>query len=269
MSVQKISGWDGRTVEVCHSRGARAVPYLVDWQDNVLQPPGEAEWPASLLRQVRGYVARRSWFTDDDADVLAQKLGTISKFQSLNSEDAVTWSWFGTLGLADSQTRRRALQWLYDECGLELKASGRVRIGQWPRVVHPNAPESPHGPELDARIDDAGGALVYVEAKWEAALGTGKGATEDIRDDQIVLRRDSLRSDPALVADGRLFVVLGVSNGKRDLAAYEETDDANHRPVQIAWTTWSDLARCDAHPLAAEFRRYLAWKRSFATPAQT
>jgi hypothetical protein len=98
--------------------------------------------------------------------------------------------------------------------------------------------------------------------------GTGKGASEGSRDDQIVLRRDSFRSDSALAADGRVFVVLGISAAKPDLAAYEETV-AGQRPVQIAWTTWSGLARCDAHPLADEFRRYLAWKRSFATPAPT
>jgi hypothetical protein len=159
-------GWDGRTVGVCSSRGASAVPYVLDWEDNVLPPPDGQEWPASLLRQVRAYVARRSWFSDGDADALAAKLGVISKVQSLNSEDAVTWSWFGTLALADPQARRRALQRLYDQIGLERRASAGIRIAQSPRVVHPNAPESPHGPELDARIDDPGVALVYVEAKW-------------------------------------------------------------------------------------------------------
>jgi hypothetical protein len=184
---------------------------------------------------VRGYVARCSWFTDDAADALAAKLGLISKFQSLNSEDAVTWSWFGTLALADAETRRRALQWLYDELRLALRASASLRIEQWPRVMHPNAPESPHGPELDALIDDPGGALVYVEAKWEAVLGTGKGATEGIRDDQVVLRRDSFRSDLARVADGRVFIVLGVSNAKPDLTAYEEKADRQQptRPDRV------------------------------------
>jgi hypothetical protein len=77
---------------------------------------------------VNAYVARQSWFTDDDADALAAQLGRISKFQSLNSEDAVTWSWFGTLAVAEPPARRRAVQWLYDRLGLELEASPEVRI---------------------------------------------------------------------------------------------------------------------------------------------
>src|SRR5437879_6569501 len=146
---------DGRMVAIRYSKGS-GVPYLESWEDNVLGSRGAGAWPDSLLRQVKAYVARRSWFADEDARALSAGLGRISKFQSLNSEDAVTWSWFGTLGRAEPETRRRAIQWLYDRLGLPLKASPDVRIDQWMRVVHPNALESAKGPELDARIDDPG-----------------------------------------------------------------------------------------------------------------
>lgn len=264
MSVQRITGWDGRTVEACRSRGS-GVWYLVDWEHNLLPPGDGLAWPESLRRQVRAYVARPSWFATADAAVLAAKLGRISKFQSVNAEDPVTWSWFGTLALADPQTRRNALQWLYDTLGFGVEASTDLRIDQWPRVVHPNAPGSPNGPEIDARIDDAGTALVYVEAKWDAGLGSGKGAEEGTHDDQVVLRRDSLRADPGLADDDRLFVVLGVSSEIPDLAVYDEPSDTSKRPVRISWISWDDLAGCDAHPLAAAFRRYIAWKRSCPT----
>jgi hypothetical protein len=32
--------------------------------------------------------------------------------------------------------------------------------------------------------------------------------------------------------------------------------------VSIAWLTWDELAKCAEHPLADEFGRYLAWKRT-------
>ena len=94
--------------------------------------------------------------------------------------------------------------------------------------------------------------------------GTGKGALPGGRDDQVVLRRDSLRADPALIDDRRQFVVLGIANTRPDLRVY--TDPSPHGParVRIAWLTWAELARCEAHPLAAEFRRYLEWKRDLA-----
>ena len=88
-----------------------------------------------------------------------------------------------------------------------------------------------------------------------------------MRDDQVVLRRDALRNDPATARDSRQFVVLGISNARPDLSAYNEASrQPALRAVRIEWMTWSELARCEAHPLAREFRRYLEWKRGLARP---
>jgi hypothetical protein len=260
-----ITGHDGRLTPVRFSAGAGRVLYVERWEDNVLAPPTGHQWPAALLKQIRSYVAFPTWFTEVDANALATHLGRISKFQSINSEDALTWSWFGTLGCAEPAQRRLAVQWLYDRIGLDLAASPQPTIDQWMRVVHPNTPQGTNGPELDARIDDPGVALVYVEAKWDAALGTGKGATNDRRDDQIILRRDALRAERALANDHRKFVVLGISNETPDLTHYAELQfDEPQRPVTIAWLTWQDLATCELHPMASEFRRYLQWKSNHA-----
>src|SRR5215211_1511187 len=105
-----ILGHDGRLVDVRYSRGSK-VPYAVRWEDNVLPPREGSAWPSSLLKQVNGYVVRRGWFSAEDAAVLTARLGRISKFQSLKSEDAHTWSWFGTLGLAVPEDRRATVQW--------------------------------------------------------------------------------------------------------------------------------------------------------------
>ena len=93
-----INDWNGKPVAVRRSRGG--VLTFECWEDNVL---GSPPWPEALLGQVRGYVARRSHFADDDAIALAKHLGgRISKFQSVNCEDAVTYSWFGTLAIASA-----------------------------------------------------------------------------------------------------------------------------------------------------------------------
>lgn len=81
--------WNGEPVAVRRSRGG--VLTFERWEDNVLGTP---PWPTALVAQVRGYVAPRSHFADADAEALAAHLdGRISKFQSVNSEDAVTYSW--------------------------------------------------------------------------------------------------------------------------------------------------------------------------------
>ena len=79
-------------------------------------------------------------------------------------------------------------------------------------------------------------------------------------DDQIVLRRDSLRTDPTLKNDNRAFAVLGISEHKPYSARWHE-HESNLRPVTITWLTWDELSECSEHPLADEFGRYIAWKR--------
>jgi len=253
-----IENWNGDPVSVRRSRGG--VLTFERWEDNVL---GSPPWPRTLLEQIHGYVARSTHFDDDDAEALAAHLGgRISKFQSVNSEDAVTYSWFGTLAVAPIETRRAAIQWLYDRASIPATATAPT-IDQWRRVFHPNAPASPRGPELDARINDPRAALVYVEAKWSATIGTGRGKAKEIPDDQIVLRRDSLRKDPALKDEKRAFAVVGISEQAPNLANWDELE-GDLRPVTVAWLTWDELSECADHPLADEFRRYIAWKRMHA-----
>ncbi len=128
-----MDNWNGQPVAVRRSRGG--VVTFERWEDNVL---GSPPWPEALLGQVRGYVARRCHFADVDAEALAAYLdGRISKFQSANSEDAVTYSWFGTLAVASADARRAAGQWLYDRAGILAIASDPT-IEQWARVFHPN-----------------------------------------------------------------------------------------------------------------------------------
>jgi hypothetical protein len=205
-------------------------------------------------------VARSSWFRDEDATALQAQLGRISKFQSLRSEDALTWSWFGTLHEAAGDARRGALQWLCNEVGANVEVSDEVRVRQWVRVPHPNA-AGRLGPEVDAIIDDPEGVLLYVEAKWDAKLGMGKGSSEDQVDDQIVLRCRALASPP--VDNGRPRIVLGVSRALPHLGIYESV--SQETGAVVSWLTWADLARCGQHPLASEFSTYLAWKMRRST----
>ena len=173
--TEKLVDWNGQEVDVRFSRGRSRVPYVEDWTRNVIGVSDAGVAPSFLVRQVNTYVANNKWFGDDDAAALARRLNRVSKFQSLRSEDALTWSWFGTLSMSSQESRRAALQWVFDRAELEAQATRDVLIRQWIRVAHPHFPGRT-GPEVDAVLDDPGGALIYVEAKWEARLGTGKGA---------------------------------------------------------------------------------------------
>jgi hypothetical protein len=252
--IRTVDDWRGDPLPIRRSRGS-AVPYVEDWQRNVLRASGSGDWPDFLLRQVRAYVARRGGFADEDAAALAAQLGRISKFQSLRSEDALTWSWFGTLHDAKPESRRAAIQWLCNELPADVEVSDEVEVRQWVRVPHPNV-AGRLGPEVDAIIDDPDGVLVYVEAKWDAELGTGKGSSDGLLDDQIVLRCRALA--PPAVDATRPRVVLGLSRATPDISTYDVV--ARETGVTVCWLTWADLARCAQHPLAIDFPAYLAWK---------
>jgi hypothetical protein len=253
--MRDFQDWKGDPLPVRFSRGKSKVPYVEDWDRNVVGAGGADGWPEFLLRQVRAYVSRPTWFADDDAVALSARLGRISKFQSLRSEDALTWSWFGTLHGPALQSRRASLQWLCARFGLNVEVSDEVAVHQWLRVPHPNV-AGRLGPEVDAVVDDPHGVLVYVEAKWEAELGTGKGGSEGALDDQIVLRCKALNAD-RLDAD-RPRIVLGVSRARPDLGVYDSV--ARDTGVAVHWLTWTELASCNEHPRALEFREYLAWR---------
>lgn len=225
--------------------------YVERWERNVLGDVGSA--PDWLAKQARSYVAHPGWFDPEDSEALAQPLGRISKLQSLRSEDAVTWSWFGTLAACDGERRAATLAWLLEEVGVAWPVSTAVQMRQWERVPHPNEPGRP-GPEIDAIADDPGGPLVFVEAKWDAPLGTGKGAAVGVRDDQVLLRQAALAST---TQDGRRCLVLMVARAAMTTASYAPL------PAVVA-TTWQQLARCECHPHADEFREYLAWKERWA-----
>src|SRR4051795_8156871 len=99
MPAELSTDWRGLEIVLRRSRGTSRVPYVEDPRRNVIGNTRDA--PPFLMRQVQAYVARSRWFTDEEAAVLSADLGRISKFQSLRSEDAITWSWFGTLAAAD------------------------------------------------------------------------------------------------------------------------------------------------------------------------
>jgi hypothetical protein len=254
--MQEIADWNGSPLLVRYSRGASRVPYVEDWQRNVLGVEDAADAPGFLTRQVRAYVARRAWFSEQDALALSARLGRISKFQSLRSEDAVTWSWFGTLARAAADARRASIQWLYDFLDVNVDVSDDVAIRQWVRVPHPNVPGRV-GPEVDAIVDDRRGPLIYVEAKWRATLGTGRGVDEETPDDQIVLRCRALGAAARDESPPR--VVLGISVNGSEVDVYQHV--ADETDVVVRWLTWTDLATCHEHPQAQAFSSYLAWKQ--------
>jgi hypothetical protein len=78
--------------------------------------------------------------TPDDDRLARERLGYYCDLQSLNSEDAVTWSFFGTLAYMPAEDRQRVCSGLFER--LDLPAPYRRR----PRLALASAPSPGEAP---------------------------------------------------------------------------------------------------------------------------
>jgi hypothetical protein len=250
---EQIADWNGREITLARSFGGVAA--VADFSDNLIRDK-RLPWPPPQVVQ-KLYESRQSRaFAPGELEAVTRVLGFYSDLQSLNSEDAITWSYFGPLLAEPPEARAALLNWLLREIDLtELAASERCGIDLWRRIPHPDRPTASGGPELDVVLD-GDRAVVFCEAKWRSSEGTDQGV--EGTKGQLQLRRDFLGGIGPRVYGERGFVVCGVI---LDDPLAQTPPDANG--VHTASVTWRQLAAYPEHPCGGEFARYLAWKSSF------
>lgn len=244
-----MKNWNQTEIICAHSKGGVIVtahPF-----DNLIRtycspwPPPEVVQKLYQSRQIRA-------FTGEDEKTCKSGLGFYCDLQSIPSEDAITWSVFGTAGRA-SQPNLEA--WLADLFRLvdlpELQTEG-AEVFLWRRVPHPDT-LGPGGPEIDVGISTAN-ALILGEAKWHSGVGAAQGKMRD--KDQIQLRGEFLKKyGPSLFPNRSAFVVLGI-----DLFA-DTFQDTTPEGIIFRSTTWEDVCSLASHPHAEEVGRYYRWKK--------
>jgi hypothetical protein len=250
--VPLVEDWNGREIQVATSEGG--VLAVADFSDNLIRVD-VVPWPPPAVVQ-KLYESRQSRaFTGDELVAATQTLGVYSDLQSLHSEDAVTWSYFGPLAVEPPDRRARFLNWLLQRLGLDEWAGNESSsIDLWRRVPHPDK-SLPGGPELDFVVD-GDRCVVFGEVKWRS----GEGLRQGVRGDkgQMQLRRDFLAKYGAAIYGKRGFVVLGVTlAGGIEAEPPPDSDGVVTRSLQ-----WSDLGSYPDHPRAEEVGRYLSWKQA-------
>lgn len=252
---EQAADWNGRAITLARSRGG--VRVVCDFSDNLIRDD-RVPWPPPPVVQ-KLYESRQARaFDEPDLGAATGRLGFYSDLQSLNSEDAITWSYFGPLVPEPPDARARFLNWLLQQIGFEeAGASSRCAIDLWRRIPHPDRPTSSGGPELDVVLD-GDRAVVFAEAKWRSKEATNQGISRT--KSQLQLRRDFLGTIGPRIYGDRTFVVCGIVLDEPLGAA--TPPDAHG--VHTASIKWDELSRYERHPRGEEFARYLAWKRSFA-----
>jgi hypothetical protein len=176
--------------------------------------------------------------------------------QSLNSEDAVTWSTFGNLVYLIPPERLVFVNRLLDAIG-EPPVADPPTCWLWRRLPHPEKPESSGGPEIDFAFLTSS-TLVLGEAKWNSPLGGGQGI--DGNRTQLDLRIQYCEKyAPRALPSVHRFIVLGVG---RTANVFDGAELRLDTPIKIRALTWNRVVDCCDSEFRDELRMYLGWKET-------
>lgn len=259
MSIMTVQDWNGVSKQAVRSKGG--IVAFLDYSDNVVG--ADCVWPPPELLQKLCRSDRVSAFLPDDQTALIQRLGYYTDLQSIHSEDAMQWSFFGPLIHGTEAARVSFSNWLAEALGLSFR-NQKCTMALWRRVPHPDT-LSNGGPELDLLL--SGDSFVVLgESKWRSGEGRWQGMAGNKT--QLQLREQFLESHGAKLFTGKnlviLYVVLDVSQ-----------EPVTHLPqasIPTFCRHWADLCGWPEHPRSSEIQRYYEWKRtnvvrSFGVPA--
>ncbi len=146
-----------------HSKGgviATSHPF-----DNVIRT-GCSPWPPPEIVQKLYQSRHIRAFAGEDEKICRSGVGFYCDLQSIHSEDAITWSVFGTVGRASQLLLEAWLADLFRLLDLPGLRTKDAEIFLWRRVPHPDN-LVPGGPEIDVGISTVN-ALILGEAKWQS-----------------------------------------------------------------------------------------------------
>lgn len=243
-----MKNWNEQEIAIALSKGGVTVtthPF-----DNLIRS-GCSPWPPPEIVQ-KLYKSRQiRAFKGESAQLCTSGLGFYCDLQSLHSEDAITWSVFGTAVRAPQPVLKdwlADLMQLLDIPGVDMESP---EIFLWRRIPHPDTLVS-GGPEIDAGIMSEN-AIILVEAKWQSGVGTEQGKMRN--KDQIKLRGEFLQKYGRQVFPNREIQAV-VSISLLAGAFSDTTPDG----ITFRSTTWERVCDLASHPQAEELKRYLKWK---------
>src|SRR5215207_9806955 len=99
--MPSIENWNGKPIDVAATSGGTL---LVCNPFQALMRPVAGAWPPpALVMQLGEGEPSRYPFSDDLRAQMSIQLGHYCELQSINSEDAITWNFFGTLMAAQPE----------------------------------------------------------------------------------------------------------------------------------------------------------------------
>jgi hypothetical protein len=260
--MRLIDHWSGQgSLAVAESKSGVLV--TINPYDNLVTT-GVSPWPTPEVLQKLYASDRFKGKTPEDDAAARQALGHYSDLQSLNSEDAVTWSVIGPLIYGPPDWKQYFATRLLAQ--LNLPTPKAVALWLWRRIPHPEKASSTGGPEIDfGLLTDS--CAVLGEAKWNSGLGQGQGVGGNRS--QLDLRLAYCASMGAKAIPGiRHWAVLGVGR-TADVLDPRGVVAAGCETVGRHNVLWHELADCLPPGLATEVHQYLRWKEVHSSKKST
>jgi len=237
--------WNGKPISMVRSRGS-GVWAVTKVFDNLVST-GCQPWPHADVTQKLIKSSRLGDFGKAQQRLLTDELGYYSDLQSLNSEDAITWSVFGTMKNAPTQVQEQWVAEIFTLIGLNASPL-KPQIYLWKRLPHPETGRITNGSEIDACIitEDA---HILIECKWNAKEYMRQGINKD--KGQIQLRGEYLMK----YNDKKSFLaVIGLGLNADSFFSKVPTG------VFYNEIHWDEICSMKSHPLVNELMEYYKWK---------
>jgi hypothetical protein len=108
--MEQIEDWNGKQIGVVRTTGNTLL--MCDPFDGLMRPT-QGPWPPPALVMMLGEgESKRYPFSPELRASVSGRFGHYCALQSINSEDAITWNFLGTLMLANEDIRAQFLNWL-------------------------------------------------------------------------------------------------------------------------------------------------------------
>lgn len=241
--------WNGRHIDSINSRGG--VEAVYNPYDNFIRPQNVLWPPSEIVQKLYGSIQKKSF----EKDTSLSSFGYYSDLQSINSEDAITWSVFGSLSRYCNDIRTNYVNDLIKKIGChDIEDTRSSEISLWRRLPHPGN-LTPGGPEIDFLIQTEN-TLVLGESKWKSKIGINQGVKGD--QDQIGLRIGFIEKYAKVIypeVKNYIVLVVGIEAQPEDkIRKYQNVDN------RVKYTDWKEVINIAKHPLHTELKRYFDWK---------
>ena len=238
-----LTDWNGKEIAIARSKGGKIS--VCNYEDNLIIP-SRTVWPHPDITKKLYKSNHSKDFEPSSHCALEAKLGFYCDLQSLRSEDAITWSIFGTLNYFSKSLQVQSVNSMLEAIGEEPNVNNCL-IQLWTRIAHPDTLVS-GGPELDFQIV-GDNVVIFGECKWTAKVAENQGKQKN--KNQLQLRKEYLEKYGKQTfpnVSRQLVIVVGLTKPQNPIC-----------PT----ITWEEICNNTQHPLKQEISRYYHWKKKF------